>query len=323
MNIRSPEQGGDVERTDAIDRLFVRYLLRDLDEADRARLETEYLENDDTFEHLLSAEDDLIDAYARKELTADDRKRFEQIYLSSAQGTERVEFALALSRLTPERTRSRPVESRTQFPRSLLNAFSVATRSPVLVWGAAVAAVAVLAAGIWLTTEVKRLRRDLVNVEAAHAAAVLREEDLSKQIATERERGQRLVAERQRQTMGQPVNAPLVATLILTPGSVRGIQQTPLLSLEPETDLARLYVRITDDRSPQYRVRIRTVAGDDVWAQGRLTARSDGDGRYVIAFVPASALTRGDYILTVSGVSRNGTTEVVDEYYFRADRQRR
>jgi hypothetical protein len=39
--------------------------------AEREHIELEYFENEDAFEEMLTAEDDLIDAYASGELTGD------------------------------------------------------------------------------------------------------------------------------------------------------------------------------------------------------------------------------------------------------------
>lgn len=64
---------------------------------ERERLESEYFTNDDAFEEMLTAEDDLIDAYARKELSAEEQQQFEQRFLKSPAVRERVQFARTLA----------------------------------------------------------------------------------------------------------------------------------------------------------------------------------------------------------------------------------
>lgn len=75
----------------------VRYLLGLSPLAERERLEAEYFEDNDAFQEMLTAEDDLIDAYARGDLPLDERRRFEQRFATSARGRNRVQFARAFT----------------------------------------------------------------------------------------------------------------------------------------------------------------------------------------------------------------------------------
>ena len=63
--------------------LYVRYLLGDLPEDERVRLEEGYFADDASFARLLSAKDELIDLYARGELKGRARERFEEHFLST------------------------------------------------------------------------------------------------------------------------------------------------------------------------------------------------------------------------------------------------
>jgi hypothetical protein len=69
------------------------YLLGLCDPAERERIESEYFHDENAFQQMLTAEDDLIDAYARGELTAEQRQRFETHFLTSLRGRDRVQFA--------------------------------------------------------------------------------------------------------------------------------------------------------------------------------------------------------------------------------------
>jgi len=62
-------------------------------QAERERIESEYFDNQTAFQAMLTAEDDLIDAYARGELTDEERRKFEKHFLTSMRGRERVQFA--------------------------------------------------------------------------------------------------------------------------------------------------------------------------------------------------------------------------------------
>jgi len=75
----------------------IRYLLGVSSQAEREQIESEYFADDHAFQEMLAAENDLIDAYARGELTRDERRRFEKHFLTSPGGSDRVQFARAFA----------------------------------------------------------------------------------------------------------------------------------------------------------------------------------------------------------------------------------
>src|ERR1039457_904643 len=75
--------------------LLRRYFLGDLPKEERARLEDRYLVDVELFEELLAAENDLIDAYVRGELTEAETQQFEMEYLKSPERRDRLDFARA------------------------------------------------------------------------------------------------------------------------------------------------------------------------------------------------------------------------------------
>jgi anti-sigma factor RsiW len=82
----------------------MRYLLGELTEEERDRVEEEYFTDAAAFERFLAARDELLDAHARGELDGGRRERFERHFLatrarrrSAAEAREFVEFATAAS----------------------------------------------------------------------------------------------------------------------------------------------------------------------------------------------------------------------------------
>ncbi len=73
------------------DQRFVRYLLGQLDEADRDRFEEEYFASEAVYAELRQVEDRLIETYLRGELPEPVRRRFEASYLTSPSRRARVE----------------------------------------------------------------------------------------------------------------------------------------------------------------------------------------------------------------------------------------
>ena len=88
-------------KTEAETRLAL-YLLGEMSGSERELLEAEYFSDDEAFQKVLNAEDDLIDAYARGELSTEHRRLFEKRFLSSAQERERLRFARMLASAVAE-----------------------------------------------------------------------------------------------------------------------------------------------------------------------------------------------------------------------------
>jgi hypothetical protein len=71
------------------------YLLGRLNEKEQERVEHFYFGDAQRLEHLLAAEDELIDSYVRGELDSGERERFENFFLRSHERRERLETARA------------------------------------------------------------------------------------------------------------------------------------------------------------------------------------------------------------------------------------
>ncbi|HEX2164236.1 MAG TPA: hypothetical protein VHM02_09825, partial [Thermoanaerobaculia bacterium] len=82
-----------------------RYLLGLLSEGERERWEEALLHDRHAFEATLTAEDDLIDAYARGELARRERSAFERSFLVREGIAERLAFARALATAAKRRAR--------------------------------------------------------------------------------------------------------------------------------------------------------------------------------------------------------------------------
>ena len=74
----------------------VQYLLGTLSESETERLDELSFTDDEFAESLRAAENDLVDAYVRGELSEAERQRFGSHYLGTARKRERVKFAQGL-----------------------------------------------------------------------------------------------------------------------------------------------------------------------------------------------------------------------------------
>jgi anti-sigma factor RsiW len=76
-----------------IEQLIIRYLMGELDPANRRQFEEAYFDDDRFFSRLLEAEEKLIQEYAAGALSTEDRERFERRFLTCPTRRHRVESA--------------------------------------------------------------------------------------------------------------------------------------------------------------------------------------------------------------------------------------
>ena len=74
---------------------FINYLLGELPEPERTKLEDEYLGDDETFQKLVAAEEELICTYVRGGLSPTQHSGFERLFLQTPERRSRVVFATA------------------------------------------------------------------------------------------------------------------------------------------------------------------------------------------------------------------------------------
>lgn len=322
------------------DELIVRYLLGDLPEERQTEIEDRAFQDEQYLRDILAAESDLIDEYVRGELTDSARRQFESRFLSSAERRQKVEFARALARVTPEfavieksiRPASVPAGvSWTSAVAAFLRGLNVAAK-----FSLAAAALLVVIGGSWLIAERLRLRAELSGLRAEQqsresdrqalqqqiADERARREDLSAQLQRERderERNQQMVSELQRELEGRATepSQPVVVSLALLPGISRSEGARPKLVLPQQARRVRVQVGVEpEDEYQSFRVELRAPGGQPIWSQDSLSARRVRAGRAIILNLPASILKAGAHELVLKGVTGEGTTEVIGYHYF-------
>src|SRR5689334_400392 len=113
------------------------YLLRDLPDREQEEVEAELFAEDSGAEQLSAAEDELIDAYVRNELSARERTLFETSFVTSSRIAQRVQMAGALLSHVAAESKIRARTSR----RSWRSAFADMLRLP---YAAPIAAVSLI-----------------------------------------------------------------------------------------------------------------------------------------------------------------------------------
>ena len=314
-----------MERNSLQHETFTRYLLGDLPEAERTRLEEEYFTDDELFENFLSVKDELVDAYARGGLTSQQREQFEKHFLSTPPRREKlheakqlIAFATAASASEGEVTARRRGVS---WWSSLWPGHRV--QSPAL--GFALAAILLVAAlgAVWVF-----INRSQSGPE--QRAAVTRPvPDVGPSPspwsgATEpsppgNKGTEKLTDPRPPQNTSSPEKpaptATHVASLFLTPVLTRGSGPSNTLQVGPNTSEARLRLSFTSGDYRSYSASLETIEGEQVW-QGAPRVRSSGPSKSVVMNVPVRVFRKKDYIITLSGRRADGKTQEINEYFF-------
>ncbi len=332
-----------------------RFLLGDLSAVETERIEAGALEDDDLFDQLNAAEEELIDDYALGRLSRNETRRFEEHFASGGghprrqRLRQRVAFARDLSQLARQHRVAQDSVRRGGFSLRAFFASLAPPMRPVL----AAAAAALVAVCSWLAWQTISLRTQL----GAEQQAVLAGERQIEQLRSEAETAQRrssasdprlaeeLAAARQqlndlatrdaqlrteldaiRQAVAaqtkatQPPSIARSASFILSVASaVRGVETAQRLRIPAGLDHVELQVDLTGDTNfTSYRVALRSIAGDEIWSRAGLRPLAATWGNGLELRLPAASLVPGDYELMVFGETA-GELEELAFIDFRVD----
>jgi hypothetical protein len=268
----------DAEQPEAVRQ----YLLGNLTEESRKKIEERLMTDADFFRELLLAEDDLIDDYLANLLSNTQIRNFESKFLITPERIQKVRFARSLrkyvSRAVTESDQTDKGQRHEEEPSPfLLNPVVQKQKKKVgskslLPWYA-IAAVVVLAlfATIWIT--VSSLKRQV------------------------REPGR-------------------ILAVALVPGMSRESGEITRVSILPQIDTVQLRLEIPKNEYVNYRT---MLIGDDrtpIVTSDPVNTTEAGKN-FLITNVPATVLNPGDYRMTVSGRSASGAFEDIATYRFR------
>jgi anti-sigma factor RsiW len=282
-----PGEGAD-------DAALTRFLLGELPDQERLRLEDACFEDEALFARLLRAEDDLIDAYVRGQLTAAERERFERRFGQTRAQARRVRFARLLRHAAEERRGT----DAGQWPRWAAPAAAVVLATVLGAWwliGRGTKPPVARAPVEGTTTPAPRLGPSPSPVPAE--AGPVRE---------------------------RPVAPVAVASLTLSPGMIRAGGETPKVVLRTAIEEVELRLELGPGLPAGaysgYRALVQTAAGAEVWRGGGLRASGIAARPFIGVRLPARTLTSGDYVVLLSGRNAEGREDDLRGYAFRVSR---
>jgi anti-sigma factor RsiW len=293
-----------VAKDTVTDDLMMRYLLGDISDEVRVRLEEHYFVDDRVFEQLSAFEDELVDDYVRGELTEAQRKQFELHFLNSPERQRKLAFARSFTRFLSNVPTAAAPPKRDAWRQKITDWFGL--RSGTARWAFAVAFAAVVFGGAWLLRENWWLRTQLGEMHAQQAELRHQEEQLSRQLAQLKAPAIEGPSEPELSQSRPPSLA--IFALTLTPGVLRSGAEQKTLDLPPGPSLVRLRLDIEGQSYETYRVTLETAEGRKVWSKEGLKAILEGKVRIVVLELPSKLLGNKDYIVELSGV-RSGVVQ--------------
>jgi hypothetical protein len=214
------------------------FLLGTLPESTRQLIEEEFFENEETYEQLIDALNDLIDEYVRGGLNDTERKHVETYVLSSADNQRRLRLAQALAR------REMAATPRWRRAESWRGGFWI---RPAAFLTAASLAIASVSAIAWLALENRRLRGNLQAALNPSAQPTLRPTPA----------------------------APAIATVILYPQLSRSANHVPEVTLPLNAALLKINLA-TEEVFPSYTVTVEAAGRGRIWTASGLARAADG-----------------------------------------------
>ena len=281
---------------------FIRYLLGDLPEEERERLEKGYFADHETLQFLQSVEDDLIDAYVRGRLSPKQQQQFESYFLDSPWKQRRVEFARTLC-----------LALRDQQPKAPhITAWRRFAAWPVL---AATLFVAILLL-VFLLIQNWRLRIALNQAQSARIEFQNQMQQLQQELAA-RGAQPKLGADWPLSANGETISMLLAPNLLRDGGAAKG----QVLAIPPQTSSVVLGLQLPPDHRPLYRAFLQTAEGAVVSRFDGLTSRPlAGSRQAVVLNLPAESLNRGDYVIRLFAQTDQGHDEELHPYSFTVTR---
>ncbi len=299
--------------TELSNQLLTGYLLGSLSDEETARLDELSITDDEFATQLTVAENDLVDCYARRELSPEAEAEFRSAYLTSPKRREKVMFAETLLRF--QRTAaSAPNVMRAGLQEKRESSWRIfPIRLPIVQWAAAGAAIALLMASVFLATGNRELRQRLSQSQSEQATLAQRTQDLQRQLEA------RTPAQVTARPEGSepPIDHLRVAAFVLFP-ALRGASPIPIVSVSRGTDLVVLKLELEPGDFVEYRVEIQDLASrQPVWHSADLKPLSDGQRQAVTFAVRPNFLKPGNYLIRLQGVRANGSAELFSTYPFK------
>lgn len=291
--------------------------------------------SDQDFEEIDIAEEELIDAYVRGELSLDERKVLERGLRASPHLADRLHFARLLADAADQATEEevssyRRREEFLPLRKSWWPFGLTWGQRPALNLAFAACALIILMGGAGLLVGWIRLRRESQQLAQKQAALERQKFELQqsgaeqrlvteqlrnqlKEEQQERDADQQLIAGLQRAQNQESTATATIASLFLLPAS-RSSETEKELRTPAGTSRIRLQLAVDSIDYHGFLVEVKNSQDKEIFRQKLRPPRS---GKVVTFTIPSQVLPAGAYSVQLSGTAPDGATELVGNYSFR------
>ncbi len=263
------------------DQRLIRFLLGTLTASEAEALDELSMTDDDFAGRLRVVEDDLVDAYARGDLDADARTRFESRYLAAPAGRERLRFAEALE--VHQKRGGSPASE----PAGAVHQAARSRRLPM--WTLAAAASIVLAVASYVLLQRTTARPPQPEVPPA----VVKSQPGPPTVETP--------------TASAPAPTESVIAMVLVPPT-RAPRESPTLRLPGGAAKVQISLVLESDDYRSYQVVLKQSETDrTLWQSARLSSSASGGDRILSVTIDATLLKLHEVHAGPHRLSRRGT----------------
>jgi hypothetical protein len=309
---------------------LIRYILGELSEREQVALEEQYFADDHFFEHILAVEDQLIDDYVNGSLSNEYRASFEQHLLTSPRMRQRVEFNRSLQQSIDRVSKESvaPLISEEKEADSLWQNF----KSLFYGWDLrriyAYASIAILIVGGLITTLIIRKdsqqplsNRQEVREQTEEIASLPSSSPTIESVPVENSNKEQPKVRVPDTKVKREKKQSSVLAFLLSPGAIRSGSSQDLnrnrLDIPSNVKSIELKLKLEEDQYKSYRVVIQTADGEMVQWKNLLKSTNGETGKVIRVNINKRHLVKGDYMLTLSGLTETGNPEYINDYYFR------
>lgn len=307
------------------DEQLVRYLLHSLPQAETEALDDLSISDDQFAQRLTAVENDLVDAYAKGELSGERLQKFKSAYSTSFR-RDKVRFARAFAALERQSPVGEPATSAPIIVGSVRHTRAMRSQQwrafPSHAWlpqwgWAAIALLIVAAAGV-LLRENLRLRGQMSQAQSERSQLESRIQQLQQRVQPP---SPEAAAQQPNSSPEAGATAPRIFAFSLSP-QLRGAGQLTTIQLPPRTAFVAPELNLESDDYRSYRVALKNLTtGEVIWRSDIVKPKVKGAFRAIAVRFPASVLQPETYSFELTGLSSTGSSEFVGSYVFRVMRE--
>ncbi len=310
-----------------------RFLLGEMIAEERTAFETKFIAEDtELFDEIGVIEDDLIESYIRGTLSAIEKQKFEQNFLTTKVRRRRVAFTRQMfDKFTAEKESAAKKTEAVAENQSVWNSIINLFKTPQFAFGAAFA-ILFLVFGFWFLVfrsskpEIDIVQKITPTPTVSNAPPKV-EENQNSAVNSNANPANKPDANKQPANVnaGNPnkdqpkeiAPKPVVATLALFTGTIRSEGKMRVLDLTKDTKGANFVLNLESQDYQTYRAEIVDVNGSVIYRSGKVTARKSK----INTFFPTAKLKKGDYFVKLYGFNVAGEEESAADFQFRVNQK--